>query len=108
MTQRDRWKKRPAVLRYREYADQLRLQAEKQDFKLGEDVEMSFFIPTPKSWSLRKSNLHWGYAHKQRPDIDNLIKAVMDALLEEDKKVYQITACKYWSVDGLIRLINKV
>ena len=38
-----------------------------------------------------------GKPHQQRPDIDNLVKAVLDALCEDDSFVWNIEACKLWS-----------
>ena len=106
MTQRDRWKKRPVVERYHEYADRLREEADKQNFLLGEKVEINFFIPVPKSWSKKKKSANLGRPHKQRPDLDNLIKAVQDILMKEDSTIWKITAVKRWGVFGAIRIFN--
>ena len=106
MTQRDRWKKRPVVERYHEYADRLREEADKQNFLLGEKVEINFFIPVPKSWSKKKKSANLGRPHKQRPDLDNLIKAVQDILMKEDSAIWKITAVKRWGVYGAIRIFN--
>lgn len=93
-TQSDRWKERPAVMRYRAFADELRL---KYRGTLPEEVELNFHMPMPKSWSAKKKLEMNGKKHQQRPDIDNLIKAVLDALLENDQKVWYIKAHKVWS-----------
>ena len=107
MTQRDRWKKRPTILKYHEYADQLREEAEKQEFKLGEQVSMQFFLPIPKSWSLKKRKAHIGFPHKQRPDLDNLIKAVQDILVMEDSRIWKLDICtKRWSENGCVIIRN--
>jgi len=38
-----------------------------------------------------------------RPDLDNLIKAFMDAALKEDSGVYKIRATKKWDTeDGVV------
>jgi Holliday junction resolvase RusA-like endonuclease len=106
MTQRDRWKKRPAVMKYRRYADELRKEALTQNFELGEQLDIQFFIPIPKSWSLKKRKAHVGLSHKQRPDLDNLIKAVQDILLSEDSRIWKVYASKRWSEHGLIIINN--
>ena len=41
-----------------------------------------------------------GKPHQQKPDIDNILKGFMDCLLDEDKKVWNITANKYWMIGG--------
>ena len=44
-----------------------------------------------------------GSAHRQKPDIDNLLKFVMDALLPDgDEKVHSITALKRWGYEGKV------
>ena len=60
----------------------------------------------PSSWS-KKKKVEMNFAnHQQKPDIDNLLKALMDSLLEDDSKVYQLTANKIWSYDGRILVSN--
>ena len=107
-TKSDRWKKRPCVMRYRAFADQVRL-AEKlsqQDFKkiLLEGACIVFVIPMPNSWSKKKKAKMYGLHHQQkRNDIDNLVKALMDALLEEDGEVHTVCAKKVWGNVGCIK-----
>ena len=106
MTQRDRWKKRPVVTRYHEYADRLREKADKQNFLLGPKLEIQFWMPMPQSWSKKKRLEHLLKPHKQRPDLDNLIKAVQDILLKEDSAVWYVTATKRWSEEGKLVIFN--
>ena len=40
-----------------------------------------------------------GKFHDKRPDIDNLVKGVMDALYEEDSHIHTICCKKYWSLE---------
>jgi Holliday junction resolvase RusA-like endonuclease len=94
MTQRDKWQVRAAVLRYRMFCDELRA---KYPFELPKTLELRFYLPMSKSWAARKSTALDGEAHQQRPDIDNLCKAVMDALSDEDSDVYMLHAEKRWS-----------
>ena len=105
-TQADRWKKRPAVMRYRQFADDLRETASNKNFILSRSVSIQFCLPMPKSWSKKKRLLRDGSPHDVRPDLDNLIKAVCDALMEEDKYLYRITASKHWSNTGGILIHN--
>lgn len=99
MTQRDRWEVRPRVLKYRQYCDRLRM------FKLDvdwESLDITFYFPFPPSWSeSKKKHMHLT-PHRQRPDIDNLCKAFMDALLKKDSTVWKINAKKLWAREGKI------
>ncbi len=99
MTQRDRWKKRPAVLRY--YA--FKHQCKSAGIKLQQSgINVVFEIPMPKSWSKKKKAEMVGKPHQQKPDLDNLIKALFDACLDEDCEIWQFTASKVWAETGAI------
>lgn len=102
MTRADVWKKRPIVLRYRDYADKIRAAANgnvpKEEDILS--VELFFFLPLPESVSQRKKNLLYGQTHRTRPDIDNLAKGVLDALFEQDYKIPRIEATKFYVQKG--------
>jgi len=101
MTKRDVWKKRPCVVKYREYCDQLR--AEFEDRKLPEHgLHIIFVVPMPKSWSKKSRALHIDSPHKQRPDLDNFAKAFFDALLPEDSRVWHCQLTKRWGGAGKI------
>ena len=56
----------------------------------------------PKSWSKKKKMQMLYCDHQQRPDIDNLLKGLMDALLEEDSHIHTVYARKIWSDEGAI------
>lgn len=103
MTQRDKWAKRPAVMRYREFCDQCR--------ELGVTVpdggaHVRFIMPMPKSWSAKKKAEMAGQPHQQKPDLDNLLKALFDATRKEDSGIYSISAIKEWGDHGRI-IINR-
>lgn len=102
MTQRDRWAKRPAVVRYYAYCDLLRVLL--PDYQPSEKLVLEFGVPMPKSWSAKKRSLMEGKPHRQRPDIDNLAKAIMDALCEDDSYIYSLKAEKYWSDEPYIEI----
>ncbi len=72
MTQRDRWAKRPAVMRYRAFCDDVRA-AGVMLYPCG--LHITFIVPMPKSWSERKKCEMDGQPHQQRPDVDNYGKA---------------------------------
>lgn len=103
MTQRDKWQKRPAVLRYRKYCDELREVA----FAAGLDhvknvygLMVTAFCAMPQSWSEAKKRATDGQIHQQKPDWDNIGKAVSDALFEEDSIVAFAAVLKYWCREG--------
>lgn len=96
MTQRDKWAKRPCVSRYWEFCDKVRLEAKKHDYVLGGFLAVTFIIPMPESWSEKKKKAMDDKPHQQRPDIDNLSKAFMDAMAKEDSHVWSLNARKRW------------
>lgn len=98
-TQRDRWAKRPVVVRYYAFADELRL---KYNGNLPPKITLQFIMPMPKSWSNKKRELMYMAPHQQRPDIDNLVKAVLDSLCEDDSYVHTVNASKVWGEEGAI------
>jgi Holliday junction resolvase RusA-like endonuclease len=59
------------------------------------------FAPPP-SWSKRKVSEHLHRAHVQRPDLDNLLKAVSDGLnriaFADDGQIAEIAARKVWGL----------
>lgn len=103
-TQQDKWKQRPAVMAYRAFADALRAQAGALGFVLPvSGWSIAFYLPMPASWSKRKRAALDGQPHQQKPDCDNLLKAVMDALLEDDSVVWSIAGIeKRWAQEGRI------
>ena len=103
-TKSDKFRKRDCVLRYRAFADDLRLKCNLNGYKLGNKLNIVFTIPMPKSWPKKKKKEMDGKPHQQTPDIDNLCKAVMDALSKDDSFVYSILASKYWGEKGSIHI----
>lgn len=103
MTQRDKWQKRPAVLRYREYCDRIRAVAKIQPFMDCYAIEVTAYLPMPASWSSKKRAEMLGKMHRNRPDWDNIGKAVCDALFEEDSILGGGTVWKFWCDDATTR-----
>lgn len=101
MTRADRWKERPATTKYWRYKDALKAEVRGE---LEPRFMVTFRIPMPKSWSKKKRAEMLGKPHQQRPDVDNLAKAFMDALCKEDGYVYDIRARKFWADCGSIEL----
>ena len=102
-TRADKWKKRPAVLQYRAFADALRAHTERLRFCLPDyGCRITFTIPMPQSWSKKKRQEMLNAPHQQKPDLDNCIKSVLDALRGEDCTVYQLSSEKRWGETGSI------
>jgi len=101
MTQRDKWKKRPAVLRYFAFKDECRLKGVEVP-EAGSHI--TFIMPMPKSWSNKKRLDMLGKPHQQRPDKDNMEKALLDAVLDEDCRVWDSRSTKIWGTTGAIKI----
>jgi Holliday junction resolvase RusA-like endonuclease len=100
-TRADKWKKRPCVMKYRAFADEVR--------EKGIDIPESgchiiFGLPMPGSWSKKKKAKMDGKPHQVRPDWDNLAKAVCDAIFEEDSHIWDIRISKVWAEKGHIKI----
>lgn len=99
MTKSDRWKKRSCVQRYWEFKDQCK----KLNVKIPLcNAHIIFVMPMPKSWSVKKRKELDGTPHQQRPDKDNLEKAILDAVYDEDCKVWDSRTTKIWGTVGMI------
>lgn len=99
MTQQDKWKKRPPVIRYHAFRDEVRRQMRMIEIGDPSDVSWKAYLPIPKSWSKKKKEEMKGRPHRQRPDRDNIDKAILDSLFEEDCRVSGGRLDKYWD-DG--------
>lgn len=105
-TQSDKWKKRPVVVAWRAFADAMRATADRSDFRMPDQgARIAFVLPMPASWSARKKALMRGEPHRQKPDVDNMAKAVLDALCEDDCTVWQLAGLeKRWGDKGSITI----
>jgi Holliday junction resolvase RusA-like endonuclease len=100
-TRADVWKKRPAVLRYRAFADECRL---KMTDVVLDGARVIFHVPMPRSWSKKKKVEMNTRPHRQVPDIDNYAKALLDSLYESDSHVADICLSKRWAIEGSIEI----
>lgn len=91
MTQSDKWNERKPVTNYFAFKQELRLKANLKKFRIGEQLNVIFYIPT-------KNMLLWGKPHReQKPDGDNLLKAFIDAMTDQDHNIWDGHYRKYWS-----------
>lgn len=103
MTQSDRWKKRDCVVRYFNFKSLLRLKY--PAFKMPEaNYRLTFYIPMPPTWSVKKRELMRGKPHQQKPDKDNLEKAFLDAVCDDDSYIWDGRTTKYWWDVGMIQI----
>lgn len=99
MTRSDKWKKRDCVLRYRAFCDEVRAAG----IVLPEcGARVWFVLPMPKSWSEKKKAAMDGKPHKQAPDLDNIFKALGDALFDDDSHIHGVEMSKEWGREGAI------
>lgn len=68
-----------------------------------------FLMPMPPSWSGAKKRRMEGQPHRQKPDLDNMIKAILDTVYRgaDDSHVWSVGACKRWAVEGAIQVYEQ-
>lgn len=106
MTQSDKWKYRKSTSKYWAYKHELIYTCELLNYQPSTEIKIIFYIAMPNSWSNKKKQDYAGRPHQNKPDIDNLVKAFLDALLPEDKIVWHIEAYKFWATVGSIKVEN--
>jgi len=106
MTRSDKWKKRPCVVRYWEYKNSLIWLLKQQGIHDFPDNigALEFVLPMPDSWSAKKKELMNGTPHQQKPDLDNILKGILDAVKRDDKTFYTVSGPlrKTWGYQGRI------
>ena len=104
MTRADKWKHRPATDRYWSFKDEVALN--KVDLPAS-GASVMFLMPMPKSWSKKKREEMDGKPHVQKPDLDNLLKALCDAVYGEDSCVWHFNeVSKRWACVGSIVIVQ--
>ncbi len=76
-------------------------------------VTIEAIYTCPKSWSKKKTLEHLGQPKGTKPDIDNVVKGVLDGLngyaYEDDNQVVQLTAVKrYGTEDKTVVTISEL
>lgn len=110
MTQRSKWKD-PAAQRYLSYKGVIGLTANKHfpaPLETPVSITIAFYYPIPKKWSKQKKDdaNDQGIVPVVKPDIDNCVKGVFDALngiaWKDDNQVVDVRAFKLYSHTPMI------
>lgn len=108
MTIGDKYKKRPTVMKYWIFKAKIKTIADTEKFKIPQsNFHMIFTIEMPQSWAKSKKELMLNRPHTQRPDIDNLNKAVFDCLCEDDSYIWDVRCTKIWGHKGKIEIFER-
>jgi Holliday junction resolvase RusA-like endonuclease len=103
MTRSDVWRDPPraCVGQWYAFKDAFILAAKQAGFDPSTDtvqeLNVTARIAMPRSWSRVKQAEMWGQHHQQKPDVDNILKAIADALTTDDSGIYLMTLCKRWA-----------
>lgn len=100
MVKSDSWKKRPCVLAYWAFKDECR----ELGMEIPSKVRLIFNIPVPPSVKGAKRVARLAERHQMTPDVDNLIKGVFDAVLDDDAHIDEVYATKKWAEVGSIEI----
>jgi Holliday junction resolvase RusA-like endonuclease len=101
---KDAWKPSPAVRRYRAYRDELKIKG----LQLPENFHhMVFVLAMPSTWSKVKQAQFEGQPHRQKPDRDNLEKAVLDSYFGEDCHIWNGQTTKVWGQVGMLLIADR-
>jgi len=109
MTRRDKWAKRDCVMKYRAWADHVRLIAHAAggvpEVERVLDVSWVARFELPKSTSKYSRAAIIGELHREKPDRDNIDKAILDVLFEEDKGIASGTIRKEWAEQSSLTIV---
>lgn len=89
----------PHVKRYRAYQDEMRTRGAMIPQPFHHAI---FVLPMPPSWSAKKRASMEGHPHQQKPDRDNLEKALLDSVFGEDEHVWDGRTTKLWGTMGMV------
>ncbi len=67
-------------------------------------AHITFHMPMPESWSKASKVKCEGKPHQSRPDVDNLAKALLDAMYKEDAHIWDVRITKLWAYKGAIEI----
>lgn len=102
-------KKQRLQQRYERWKADVRKLALVAGWRPTEELHVIFVIPMPISWSAKKKREMTTQPHQRRKEGDrnNLMKALEDALYEEDSYVWKSSEEKRWGYDGKILILQE-
>ena len=89
-------------MKYRDFKDQC--WADGIELPLS-DAKITFYVKMPRSWSKKKKEQANLQPHQQTPDLDNFVKALFDAVYDDDSLIWSFYAKKLWAYEGSIEII---
>ena len=100
------WKKRPAVMRYRDWCDLVRsIAGVVPAAESVQRVVVEAFYEPPHSWSKRKRCAAIGELHRQRVDADNVAKGCLDCLWPDgDQAIADVSIRKRWDWNARLEI----
>lgn len=107
MTQQDKYVMRPAAKKYWDFKAALKAAAGPM-LDNPDIIAVTAWVPMKGSWPKSKQQAMAGKPCRLRPDCDNLVKAVMDALFDEDCCIWAGLSVKYWCWAGQEKVNVKV
>jgi Holliday junction resolvase RusA-like endonuclease len=93
---------RQCVAKYFAFKDEVQRQkVELPEYGAG----VTFILPMPKGWSQKKKKELYLRPHRQTPDLSNLLKALEDALFDDDSHIWHYKYLqKLWGYEGAIEI----
>mgnify|MGYP000942105510 CR=1 FL=1 len=88
--------------RYFDWCNAARLQAnlrEKMVLTQATSLTLRVYLPMPTTWPMKQKTSKVGAPHLVKPDADNFLKGLCDALVENDQVIYEKHIVKRWD-DG--------
>lgn len=108
MTQRSKWAdpRAQSYLQYKQSMGYIVRNNIKEPIKGPISVTLGFYYPIPMSWSKKKKELAYDLLPTVKPDIDNAVKGVFDALnkiaWEDDDLITDLMTFKRYSEEPKI------
>lgn len=97
MTRAAAWSTSPGVVRYKAFRDEVR----RRKIELPIPFAVEFYLKMHPSWLHPECE---GMEHKDKPDADNLLKGLIDAVYYKrkggDSHVHSFVVTKRWSIEG--------
>lgn len=99
--------RKQTIKRYWDFKKAIKLLADLEKFEMPKQGSwIKFYLPMPKSWSIKKRKENLFKVIDGAADTDNYYKALTDSLMVEDKSISDFRATKFWydSANGFIEI----